>query len=60
MRRREERSFVVFKAEVFSGELDRIGGLVGVHIDLQALGLGVGGKLNPNGNDLTVTLNDKI
>ena len=26
--------FIVLKAEVFSGELNRISGLVGVHIDL--------------------------
>ena len=26
--------FIVLKAEVFSGELNRINGLVGVHIDL--------------------------
>ena len=52
--------FIVLKAEVFGRELDSISWLVGVHIDLQALGSGVVGRLDLNGNELTVTLNDKI
>ena len=52
--------FIVLKAEVLGRELDSISGLVGVHIDLQALGSGVVGRLDLNGNELPVTLNDKI
>ena len=52
--------FIVLKAKVFGRELDSISGLVGVHIDLQALGSGVVGRLDLNRNKLTVTLNDKI
>ena len=52
--------FVILKAEVFGRELDCISGLVGVHIDLQALCSGVVGRLDLNRNKLTVTLNDKI
>ena len=52
--------FIVLKAEVFGRELDCISGLVGVHIDLQALCSGVVGGLDLNGNELPVTLNDKI
>ena len=52
--------FIALKAEVFGRELDSISGLVGVHIDLQALCSGVVGGLDLNRNKLTVTLNDKI
>ena len=47
-------------AEVFRRELDGVSGLVGVHVDPQALGLGVICGLDLNGNELPVTLNDKI
>lgn len=52
--------FIVLKAKVFGRELDCISRFVGVHIDLQALCSGVVGGLDLNGNELTVTLNDKI
>ena len=47
-------------AEVFRRELNGVSGLVGVHVDPQALGLGVICGLDLNGNELPVTLNDKI
>ena len=47
-------------AEVLRRELDGVSGLVGVHVDPQALGLGVICGLDLNGNELPVTLNDKI
>ena len=47
-------------AEVFRRELNGVSGLVGIHVDPQALGLGVIGRLDLNGNELPVTLNDEV
>lgn len=52
--------FPILEAEVFRRELDGIGRLIGIHIELQALGSGVVGRLDLNRNELPVTLNDKI
>ena len=51
---------IILTAEVFRRELDGVSRLVGVHVDPQALGLGVICGLDLNGNELPVTLNDKI
>ena len=51
---------IALTAEVLRRELDGVSGLVGVHVDPQALGLGVIGGLDLNGNELPVTLNDEV
>ena len=51
---------IILTAEVFRRELDGVSRLVGIHVDPQALGLGVICGLDLNGNELPVTLNDKI
>ena len=51
---------IILKRKVLRRELNGIGGPVGIHIDLQALCLGVVGGLYLNRNQLPVTLNDEI
>ena len=52
--------FPILEAEVFRRELDGIGRLIGIHIELQALGSGVVSRFDLNRNELPVTLDDKI
>lgn len=57
---KENDFLVVFKTEVLGGQLDGIGGLIGVHIQFQTLGSGVISGLDLNGDKLPLTLDNKV